>query len=119
MRQIILFIAVLFSFFLCTERVNGQNLPKMDGLTFESNNQTLDFYSDRVIYHASGADFSRNGEYSFSRSNKVPINFKYTWNITIYIYIGERTTTLNGEVVADSQGNVISLKINNKEWRKW
>ena len=116
-RLLVLFFALLGVFVLSTN-ANAQSKPKMEDLTFKSSQgETLDFYSDYVIYHAEGSDVSRRGEYTFGGSSVVHSVGSTTWSITINIYVGSRTITMKGQVKAKNDGTVIWLKIDGKEWK--
>ncbi len=113
-----LLIAMLGLFAFSTN-ASAQSTPKMDGLTFTSSEgETLDFYSNSVIYHAQGADISRKGEYSFGGTNTAHGVGNRTWYITVNIYVGSRTVTLKGTVKATDGGQVMKLILNGKEWTR-
>lgn len=96
--------------------------PKFAGLTFESRDgETLDFYSDKVIYHVKGANVSRRGDYKIGGiSNVVHAVGKENRYITIDIYVADRIVKLEGSFTyKTSDGEVVSLTLNGKNWSRW
>lgn len=96
--------------------------PKFAGLTFESRNgETLDFYADKVIYRAKGANVSRRGDYRIGGiSNPVHAVGQENRHITIDIYVGESTVTLKGSFTYNiGSGEVVALTLDGKNWSRW
>ncbi len=94
--------------------------PRMDGYSFTYNGQTLDFYSTEVIYKASSSPVSRRGEYSIGgkAQNIVRSVGEEKRNITILLYVGERTSQLEGVVSFQYQnGEVNYLILEGNEWK--
>jgi len=82
--------------------VEAQASP-IEGCTFESENgETLDFYSGgKVIYKAKGVNISRRGDYTISGRN-----------ITVNIYVGNRTVTFKGTYISYNN----KLVLNGSNW---
>ena len=96
--------------------------PKFAGLTFESRDgETLDFYADKVVYHAKGANVSRRGDYRIGGISNVAhaVGQEHRY-ITIDIYVGERTVTLKGSFTYKTgNGEVIALTLYGQKWSRW
>jgi len=116
MKKILLLLAALFVGF-----VANAASPAFDGITFTNGSETLDFYSDKVIYHASGASVSRRGDYIVGERTRnaahgVGEEKRY---MTIRIYVGDRVVTLAGEFsYQTSTGKVNWLMLEGKRWRQ-
>lgn len=94
--------------------------PRMDGYSFTYDGQTLDFYSTEVIYKASSSPVSRRGEYTIGgkAKNIVRAVGEEKRNITILLYVGERTSRLEGVVSFQYQnGEVNYLILDGNEWK--
>lgn len=107
-----------------TTVVFSQTKPKFgEGMTFQSNTETLDFYNDGSVIYKSGDAPSRRGQWSVNLYGKKKQLGNVTENvpITVTIYISDRAVELNG-YINYHVGNgtpIQSLTLNNRTWRKW
>lgn len=97
--------------------------PDMSGSTYRDvkSGETLDFYSDKVVYKADGAPISRRGDYSFGSSAglRQPVGGNKSVKITVSIYVGERTVKLTGAITYDPKtGKPSNLFLNGRYWTK-
>ena len=111
------FFLLLFAVISCIA-ASSQNL---NDVTFEdpSTGETFDFYSsnsNQVVYHAQGSPVSRRGVFRIGSDNNklgraVGEVQKY---ITIEIYVGDRTVTLQGIIsYARQTGKVNYIRLDN------
>ena len=93
--------------------------PQLDGVTFySSDGETLDFYADKVIYHAEGMSISRRGDWECSYISGVG-NTNYKWAITVRIYVGNRTVTMTGYIESYQNGRLKgNLILDGKKWTR-
>ncbi|MDE6011348.1 MAG: hypothetical protein K2G91_01220 [Prevotella sp.] len=109
---------------LLTTMAFSQTKPKFgDGVTFQRNTETLDFYNDGSVIYKSGDAPSRRGEWSVNLYGKKKQLGNVTENvpITVTIYVSDRKVELKG-YINYHVGNgtpIKSLILNNETWRKW
>ena len=118
-RMLFLLVAFMgLSMFTSTLSAASEAKPKLDGLTFTSKNgDTLDFYSDFIVYKADGADYSRKGDWSLGGVSSWNGN-SAVWRITVNIYVGKNIKTLKGYVTADRwSGKVWKFELDGQVWR--
>lgn len=88
--------------------------PNFDEVTLCSKSgETLDFYTNKVIYHAKNASISRVGSYTWK--NEAGRNFtansnRWKASITIELSMSNTTKTLKGDLVYNGNtGDIVSI----------
>lgn len=114
-------LCIMVSLFVCGMALAAS--PNLSGYTFTSTRggETLDFYSDKVVYHAPGMPISRRGDYSFGGTQglRQPVGGNKSVKINVNVYVGERTVTLSGFVTYNpNNGEPSNLFLNGVYWTK-